>query len=117
MYINGGWWDPSLPQGGGMYIIGGTVTVTDTNIYSNQATIVSGPFLELSPDAPAEETSPNSPNVSTFLVWQGGGVSIWSTVSFDSCNIYNNTAGYVRACLWNLSSDAPARRRYQELTV
>ena len=37
-------------QGGGMYITGGTVTVTDTNIYSNQAYYVSGPFLELSSD-------------------------------------------------------------------
>ena len=34
-----------------------------------------------------------------FLLWQGGGAYIYSgaEVTFTSCNIYENTAAYVRA--------------------
>ena len=48
----------SLWQGGGMNVNGGTVTVTDTNIYSNDAGIVSGPFPELSSYAPGGRNFP-----------------------------------------------------------
>ena len=69
------------------------------------------------PTPPQEETSLNSPNVSTFLVWQGGGFFIMDgTVSFDSCNIHDNVASaLVRACLWNFPNTFFLRPRRKKL--
>ena len=49
-------------QGGGLFIgVGGTATLTNTNVYSNQATAVCLPFstvLELSSIAPPRKLTP-----------------------------------------------------------
>ena len=95
-----------------MYISGGTVTVTGSNIYSNEARSVGacllnprGTFFR----RPRRKKLPRSDLI--FLVWQGAGVYIAKgTVSFDSCNIHDNTARSVRAFRTShvLSSYAPA---------
>ena len=82
-------------QGGGLFIgDGSTVTLTNTNVYSNQATEVALAFstvLELSTIAPLvlDVRSHGS---------QGGGVYVTSNAvaSFEICNIHDNNATSVR---------------------
>ena len=83
-----------------MYSNGGTVTVTDTNIYSNQATYVSGLFLELSSGAPGGRNFPELTKCEHVPFWQGGGMYITGgTVTVTGTNIYSNSASSVCACL------------------
>lgn len=56
--------------GGGVYIVGGTLTMNNCNIFSNTAPYANGGKSQL-----------------------GGGVRIYySTVTFNDCNIYDNDA-------------------------
>ena len=62
--------------------------------------LASRTFLDSSSGAPRRKKFPGTDqNASMFLVWQGGGVYIYDgIVHVLSCNIYENTARWVRAC-------------------
>ena len=77
-------------NGGGLYIWG-TATLTNTNVYANQADTVCSPF---------------EPSVTFHLPagtlrdcahgWQrGGGLYIWGTATLTNTNVYENQAGEV----------------------
>ena len=92
-------------QGGGLYILG-TATLTDTNVYENQASWVCSPVeRELSSIHPAPRW-----NVTCARGWQeGGGIYVWGTGAFSwgtastltNTNVYHNEAPEVCACLLN----------------
>ena len=102
-----------------MYIIGGTVTVTDTNIYSNNAAdvqLVFGTFLALSSYAPGGRNFPELTKCEHLPFWQGGGIYIeGGTVTVMDTNIYSNTADRVCACLWNFPCTFFLRPRRKKL--
>ena len=79
--------------GGGLNIVG-TATLTNTNVYSNEATGVCSPFstvFELSSIAPMERY------VLDFWLLQGGGLNIEGTATLTNTNVYSNTASGVRS--------------------
>ena len=78
--------------GGGLNIVG-TATLTNTNVYSNEATGVCSPFstvFELSSIAPMERYA------LVFFHLQGGGLYIYGTATLTNTNVYSNEARYVR---------------------
>ena len=86
---------PHVSQfGGGLGIQGGgTATLTDTNVYKNQAT---GNVGVCSPFEPSS-TAPRW-NVTRADGWQnGGGLYIWdtATATLTNTNVYDNRAGLV----------------------
>ena len=89
-------------QGGGLYILG-TATLTNTNVYQNEANYVRACFLNRHP-------SPRW-NVTRSLSWQGGGVYVYSggEATLTNSNVYQNEADYVRS-LFEPSSSAPLER-------
>ena len=91
-------------QGGGGLYIAGTATLTNTNVYENQAGEVCSPFeLSLS-FYPAPRW-----NVTRAHVWQGGGLRIVGTATLTNTNVYDNQADYV-CSPFELSSSAPMER-------
>ena len=69
----------------------GTATLTNTNVYSNQASWVCSP-------SETSKTFPPSPrwNVTFAHDWQaGGGLYITGTATLSDTNVYANEAGYV----------------------
>jgi hypothetical protein len=78
-------------QGGGVYVRGGTVSIVNSQIYSNTAPSVRASHACKFPIAPMGD--------SRFArCLQGGGVLVrGGTVTISSCTISVNTAGYVRA--------------------
>jgi len=94
-------------NGGGIYISydsGGTATLTDTNVYENQADVCSPvePCLSSHPGAPLES------HVCSWCAhgWQGGrGIEITSTgtAALTDTNVYENRADDVCSRLLNLS--------------
>ena len=122
-------WNVTCPrfswQGGGLAVYG-MATLTNTNVYSNQADYVCSPF-QLSSNfhpsplwnyvmrIPPPACQPRSRGS------QGGGVYVHENgvVNFDDCNINDNTAFDVRSRLelsfhpsplWSLTSPLAARR-------
>ena len=85
MYDNQGVW-----QGGGLHI-DGTATLTNNNVYDNQAVLVcssSEHFLSF-------YQSPRW-NVTYAHGWQdGGGLIIWGTATLTNTNVFENQAGDV----------------------
>ena len=81
-------------QGGGLFIQG-TATLTNTNVYSNQAFDVRLPVLSPLNFHP----SPHRGLTLLSQLWQGGGIRLWGTIvvaNFTGCNIHDNEAwGYV----------------------
>ena len=83
-----GWQD-----GGGLFIAG-TATLTNTNVYANQAGYVCSPF-ELSFSARW--------NVTCARIWQGGGgLHVAGTATLTQTNVYENQAAQVCARLLNI---------------
>ena len=86
-------------QGGGVFVGGGTVSIVNSQIYSNTA-----------PNVRAHLQKFPSPRCGMFTVFallclQAGGVFINSgTVTLSSCTITGNTASSVRAQAQNLPS-------------
>ena len=78
-------------QGGGGLYIAGTATLTNTNVYENQAGEVCSPFeLSLS-FYPAPRW-----NVVCARGWQiGGGLNIQGTATLTDTNVYANRADEV----------------------
>ena len=77
-------------QEGGGLDISGTATLTNTNVYSNQAVSVCSPF-ELSLNLhPLEQTRAR-------FSWQGGGVHVQfgGEATLINSNVYQNEATYV----------------------
>ena len=74
---------------------GGEVTFTNCNIYQNYAEYVRAPqYLSIA----TMDTLERSTCMHVLICWQGGGVHIdGGEVTFTNCNIYENTADYVRA--------------------
>jgi hypothetical protein len=106
-----------LLQGGGVLINDATVTFINTQIHDNQAYTV-----RLARDLNLSRNVLPSPRCGKFpgtffadLLLQGGGVYIEgsSTVKFEDCGIYSNSAPHVRSkhlnCFPELSSIAPLR--------
>ena len=82
--------------GGGLQIYG-TATLTNTNVYENQAVVCS----------PVEPSLSSRPaplwNVTRAHGWQGGGgLHIEGTATLTDTNVYENQ-GWVCACLSNNS--------------
>ena len=76
--------------GGGLYILG-TATLTNTNVYDNQAGYVSSPFELFLSFHPAPRW-----NVTCAHGWQvGGGLFISGTATLINTNVYANQAGWV----------------------
>ena len=74
-------------QLGGGLLIDGTATLTDTNVYANQADDVCSPF-ELPSSAPA--------CYACSCGWQGGGgLYIGGTATLTNTNVYANQAAGV----------------------
>jgi hypothetical protein len=83
-------------QGGGVYVLSGTVTITSSSIYGNTADYVRS--CSKVPIAPMGNS-----RFARFL--QGGGVYVGGgTVSIMNSQIYSNTAAYVRARLQKFPS-------------
>ena len=78
-------------HGGGLHILG-TATLTNTNVYANQANDVCSPF-ELSVNFhPAPRWNVNT----CARCWQnGGGLYIVGTTTLTNTNVYQNEARYV----------------------
>ena len=78
-------------DGGGLYIVG-TATLTNTNVYTNEAGV--GAYFEHSLNLhPAPRW-----NVTCALGWQdGGGLYITGTATLTNTNVYENQAGRVRS--------------------
>ena len=77
--------------GGGLYIVG-TATLTNTNVYKNQADTVCSPFehsVSLHP-APLLERY-----VLVFYLQRGGGLYVSGTATLTNTNVYSNYARYV----------------------
>ena len=100
-------------QGGGVAIFGGQVTFQSCEIHNNKAAAVRCLLSN-------HVTTPSAPVGALlgcllsfdelFIALQGGGVWILSgTVSFNTCNIYENTATYVCARFLNLLGHFPHR--------
>jgi hypothetical protein len=89
-------------QGGGVLVIGGTVSIVNSQIYSNTAGMVRA-HLQKSP-SPQWETHTFCSLFAYCL--QGGGVFVWGgTVSIVNSQIYSNTVpNYVRADIRNFPS-------------
>ena len=80
-----GWQD-----GGGLYIAG-TATLTNTNVYENQANYVCSPFEHSLNLHPAPRW-----NVTRAHGWQGGGgLYIVGTATLTDTNVYANQASRV----------------------
>ena len=81
-------------QGGGLYI-SGTATLTNTNVYSNQANLGGGLYIEGT--ATLTNTNVYSNQADSYGNGSGGGVYVLSNgvANFESCNIHDNTAEYV----------------------
>ena len=78
-------------QCGGGLRIDGTATLTDTNVYSNQARLVCLPFERSLSFHPAPRW-----NVTCAHGWQaGGGLVILGTATLINTNVYANQAGDV----------------------
>ena len=77
-------------QGGGVYVYsGGEATLTNSNVYQNEANYVRSLF-EPSSSAPMERYA------LVFFYLQGGGLSIYGTATLTNTNVYSNEANYVR---------------------
>ena len=76
--------------GGGLFISdGGTATLTDTNVYENQADQVCSPVEPSLSSHPAPRW-----NVTCAHGWQnGGGLDIRGTAALTDTNVYENQAG------------------------
>jgi len=90
-------------DGGGLYIF--AATLTNTNVYDNQAHDVRSTFelFKLSSSAPLERYM-------CAHAWQdGGGLYIFGTATLTNTNVYDNQAHDVRSTfeLFKLSSSAP----------
>ena len=91
-------------RGGGLYI-SGTATLTNTNVYANQAYYVSSPFERSLNLHPAPRW-----NVTFAHGWQyGGGLYIDSTATLINTNVYSNQADYV-CSPFEVVSSAPLER-------
>jgi len=77
-----------------MYIINAQVTISNSNIYSNQANNVSCLPLNFLCDTPDRGTLSEADRIACYSgCWQGSGVFVYSgTVSMVWCQIYSNTA-------------------------
>ena len=83
-------------QGGGLYI-SGTATLTNTNVYSNEANRVCSPC-----SCPViSSITPMERYVLGFCL-QGGGLDIQGTAMLTKSNVYSNIADRERARLLNL---------------
>jgi hypothetical protein len=80
-------------QGGGVYVQGGTVSIVNSQVYSNRATYVRAHVQKF----------PSPDEIFTcFAHVQGGGIRIdGGTVTFSSCTINGNQAFFVRAHVQN----------------
>ena len=73
--------------GGGLYIVS-TATLTDTNVYENQAYDVCSPVEPSLSSHPVPRW-----NVACARGWQdGGGLLIWGTATLTDTNVYKNRA-------------------------
>ena len=93
-----------------MYVNVGTATFTNCEIFENTADgpvcLCPAPF-----HGPHGSSSRKRPSRS-----QGGGVYVYgAVVNFDGCNIYSNTAGYVRLC--PAPFHGPNGSRFQEVSL
>ena len=78
--------DHGWQWGGGLYIEG-TATLTNTNVYDNQAANVCSPFEHSLNCHPAPRW-----NVTRAHGWQGGGLCIEGTATLTNINMYANLA-------------------------
>ena len=88
-------------QGGGELLIqGGTATLTDTNVYENQAYSVCSPVEPSLSSHPAPRWNVMYAHVRQW----GGGLYIWASASLTGTNVYvyENQAGAVCSRLLNL---------------
>ena len=76
-------------QGGGGLYIGGTATLTNSNVYANRAGYVCSPF-ELTSSAPMERYD-GTLRARRFGL-QGGGIVIYGTATLTNTNVYANEA-------------------------
>ena len=78
-----------------MYISSGTVTISNTDIYRNEAVYVCARYMNLLGHTPP---LPNAPRWGAcfyefVVISQGGGVYVnYGTVTFDNSDIYGNQA-------------------------
>jgi hypothetical protein len=112
-------------QGGGVAVFGGTVSIVNSQIYSNTAPLGAGVYVASSTSVPAVTITSSlitgntansassggggvivsggrvaisSCTISGNTASQGGGVTVYGgTVTISSCTISGNTAGLVRA--------------------
>ena len=92
--------------GGGLYIhLGGTATLTNTNVYENQAAdYVCSPVEPCLSSHPAPRW-----NIMCARGWQdGGGLYIWGTATLTGTNVYGNQAGSVCSRVEPSLSSRPA---------
>ena len=82
-------------QGGGLYILG-TATLTNTNVYKNQATTDVSYLLKSSPYIALCLMVQRRWNVTRAHVWQyGGGLHIRGAATLTNTKVYENEANNV----------------------
>ena len=80
-------------QFGGGLLIYGTATLTNSNVYANQASIVSWLF-ELSMSF---HPAPRWNVTRARFAWQGAGLAVYGMATLTNTNVYSNQATYVRS--------------------
>ena len=94
-------------SGGGLYI-GGSATLTDTNVYENRARTVCAPVEPSLSSHPAPRW-----NITCAHGWQNGGglyIGYQSTATLTGTNVYENQADVVRSPVEPSLSSHPAPR-------
>ena len=94
--------------GGGLYVYsGGTANLDGCNVYSNEAQV----SARLTPlPRPFFQRPAGTLHVLAFLAQNGAGLYITGVANLDGCQVYQNVAQDVRACLSPLPGFPPAPR-------